>query len=156
MIPVDLRRHRPGIASTGNLTLPVFLDLSPGQEWPRAQVTLLRALAENQELAEGFESALLPLPPTATRLLLRAAQAGTVRADRHLASAVVSHLGRLDPAEFSGGGFTATTLYALPVHAPWSPSRWPPPRRTPPRSSRWASAAAPAWPNAAPASWTKS
>ncbi|MFD5508505.1 amino acid adenylation domain-containing protein [Streptomyces sp. NPDC127051] len=121
MIPVDLRRHRPGIAATGNLTLPVFLDLSPGQEWPRAQVTLLRALAENQELAEGFESALLPLPPAATGLLLRAAQAGTVRADRHLASAVVSHLGRLDPAEFSGGGFTATTLYALPVHAPLVP-----------------------------------
>nr|WSW57540.1 amino acid adenylation domain-containing protein [Streptomyces sp. NBC_00998] len=121
MIPVDLRRHRPGIASTGNLTLPLFLDLSPGQEWSRAQVTLLRALAEHQELAEGFESALLPLPPAAGRLLLRAAQAGAVRADRHLASAVVSHLGRLDPAEFSGGGFTATTLYALPVHAPLVP-----------------------------------
>ncbi|MFF1497640.1 amino acid adenylation domain-containing protein [Streptomyces sp. NPDC058304] len=121
MIPVDLRRHRPGIASTGNLTLPLFLELSPGQEWPRAHVTLLRALSENQELAEGFESALLPLPPTASRLLLRAAQAGAVRADRHLASAVVSHLGRLDPAEFSGGGFTATTLYALPVHAPLVP-----------------------------------
>ncbi|MCX4625447.1 non-ribosomal peptide synthetase [Streptomyces sp. NBC_01443] len=121
MIPVDLRRHRPGIAATGNLTLPLFLDLSPGQEWPKAQVTLLRALAENQELAEGFESALLPLPPAAGRLLLRAAQAGAVRADRHLASAVVSHLGRLDPAEFSGGGFTATTLYALPVHAPLVP-----------------------------------
>ncbi|KOY57440.1 non-ribosomal peptide synthetase [Streptomyces sp. XY332] len=121
MIPVDLRRHRPGTVSTGNLTLPLFLDLSPGQEWPRAQVTLLRALAENQELAEGFESALLPLPTAAGRLLLRAAQAGAVRADRHLASAVVSHLGRLDPAEFSGGGFTATTLYALPVHAPLVP-----------------------------------
>ncbi|WP_328619049.1 non-ribosomal peptide synthetase [Streptomyces sp. NBC_00354] len=121
MVPVDLRRHRPGIAATGNLTLPLFLDLSPGQEWPKAQVTLLRALAENQELAEGFESALLPLPPAAGRLLLRAAQAGAVRADRHLASAVVSHLGRLDPAEFSGGGFTATTLYALPVHAPLVP-----------------------------------
>ncbi|MCX4539267.1 non-ribosomal peptide synthetase [Streptomyces sp. NBC_01565] len=121
MIPVDLRRHRPGIVSTGNLTLPLFLDLSPGQEWPTAQVTLLRALAENQELAEGFESALLPLPSAAGRLLLRAAQAGAVRADRHLASAVVSHLGRLDPAEFSGGGFTATTLYALPVHAPLVP-----------------------------------
>ncbi|MEU8840397.1 non-ribosomal peptide synthetase [Streptomyces roseus] len=123
MIPVDLRRHRPGIAATGNLTLPLFLDLDPGQEWPTAQATLLRALADGQELAQGFESALLPLPlpPTATRLLLRAAQAGTVRADRHLASAVVSHLGRLDPAEFSGGGFTATTLYALPVHAPLVP-----------------------------------
>ncbi|MFF3650871.1 non-ribosomal peptide synthetase [Streptomyces sp. NPDC002181] len=121
MIPVDLRRHRPGIAATGNLTLPLFLDLDPGQEWPRAQVTLLRALADGRELAGGFEPALLPLPPAAAGLLLRAAQAGTVRADRHLASAVVSHLGRLDPAEFSGGGFTATTLYALPVHAPLVP-----------------------------------
>ncbi|MEV0991540.1 non-ribosomal peptide synthetase [Streptomyces sp. NPDC049949] len=121
MVPVDLRRHRPGIASTGNLTLPLFLELSPGQEWPRAHGALLRALSEKQELAEGFESALLPLPPAAGRLLLRAAQAGAVRADRHLASAVVSHLGRLDPAEFSGGGFTATTLYALPVHAPLVP-----------------------------------
>ncbi|MFF4850617.1 amino acid adenylation domain-containing protein [Streptomyces sp. NPDC001194] len=121
MVPVDLRRHRPGIASTGNLTLPLFLELSPGQEWPRAHGALLLALARKQELAEGFESALLPLPPAAGRLLLRAAQAAAVRADRHLASAVVSHLGRLDPAEFSGGGFTATTLYALPVHAPLVP-----------------------------------
>ncbi|MFI5672444.1 amino acid adenylation domain-containing protein [Streptomyces sp. NPDC051704] len=121
MVPVDLRRHRPGIASTGNLTLPLFLELSPGQEWPRAHGALLLALSEKRELAEGFESALLPLPPAAGRLLLRAAQAAAVRTDRHLASAVVSHLGRLDPAEFSGGGFTATTLYALPVHAPLVP-----------------------------------
>ncbi|MEV6951176.1 non-ribosomal peptide synthetase [Streptomyces sp. NPDC051183] len=121
MVPVDLRRHRPGIASTGNLTLPLFLDLNAGQEWPKAQAGLLQGLAESRELAAGFESALLPLPPAACRLLLRAAQAGAVRADRHLASAVVSHLGRLDPADFSGGGFTATTLYALPVHAPLVP-----------------------------------
>ncbi|MFB7053073.1 amino acid adenylation domain-containing protein [Streptomyces vinaceus] len=121
MIPVDLRRHRPGIASTGNLTLPLFLDLDPGREWAQAQGALLRALADGRELAAGFESALLPLPAPAARLLLRAAQAGAVRADRHLASAVISHLGRLDPAEFRGGGFTATTLYALPVHAPLVP-----------------------------------
>ncbi|GHE43760.1 non-ribosomal peptide synthetase [Streptomyces vinaceus] len=121
MIPVDLRRHRPGIASTGNLTLPLFLDLDPGQEWPQAQGALLQALADDRELAEGFESSLLPLPTPATRLLLRAAQAAAVRADRHLASAVISHLGRLDPAEFRGGGFTAKTLYALPVHAPLVP-----------------------------------
>ncbi|MEJ8646181.1 hypothetical protein WKI68_42995 [Streptomyces sp. MS1.HAVA.3] len=31
MVPVDLRRHRPGIAATGNLSLPLFLDLRPGR-----------------------------------------------------------------------------------------------------------------------------
>lgn len=121
MVPVDLRRHRPGITATGNLTLPLFLDLSPGDDWTGPHLTLLRALAEGRELASGFESALAPLPLAASALLLRAGQAATGRADRHLASAVVSHLGRMAPEDYSGGGFTATTVYALPVHAPLVP-----------------------------------
>ncbi|MFD0267551.1 amino acid adenylation domain-containing protein [Streptomyces sp. NPDC127106] len=123
MVPVDLRRHRPHLAAaTGNLTLPLFLDLRPGEDWARAQSRLLAALADGAELAAGFEAGLVArLPSAAVAALLRAAQAASVRADRHLASAVVSHLGVLDPAELSGGGFTATTAYALPVHAPLVP-----------------------------------
>ncbi|MFD4913485.1 amino acid adenylation domain-containing protein [Streptomyces virginiae] len=121
MVPVDLRRHRPGIAATGNLSLPLFLDLSPGADWTTAHTLLLTALAGNGELAAGFETALAPLPRPVTAALLRTAQAVASRTDRHLASAVVSHLGRLDLADFSGGGFTASTTYALPVHAPMVP-----------------------------------
>ncbi|WP_314245084.1 non-ribosomal peptide synthetase [Streptomyces sp. DSM 40907] len=121
MVPVDLRRHRPGIAATGNLSLPLFLDLRPGEEWTAAHTRLLTALAGDRELAAGFETALAPLPRPVTAALLRTAQAVASRTDRHLASAVVSHLGRLDLAEFSGGGFTASTAYALPVHAPLVP-----------------------------------
>ncbi|MFF3429460.1 non-ribosomal peptide synthetase [Streptomyces sp. NPDC002602] len=121
MVPVDLRRHRPGVTATGNLTLPLFLDLSPGDDWTGPHLALLRSLAEGRELATGFESALAPLPLAASALLLRAGQAATGRADRHLATAVVSHLGRLAPEDYSGGGFTATTVYALPVHAPLVP-----------------------------------
>ncbi|MFD9475494.1 amino acid adenylation domain-containing protein [Streptomyces nojiriensis] len=121
MVPVDLRRHRPGIAATGNLSLPLFLDLRPGEDWTAAHTRLLTDLAGNRELAAGFETALAPLPRPVTAALLRTAQAVASRTDRHLASAVVSHLGRLDLAEFSGGGFTASTAYALPVHAPLVP-----------------------------------
>ncbi|MGW6841778.1 non-ribosomal peptide synthetase [Streptomyces sp. NPDC054958] len=121
MVPVDLRRHRPGIAATGNLSLPLFLDLRPGADWTAAHTSLLTALAEDRELAAGFETVLAPLPRPVTAALLRTAQAVASRTDRHLASAVVSHLGRLDLAEFSGGGFTASTAYALPVHAPLVP-----------------------------------
>ncbi|MGW7333310.1 amino acid adenylation domain-containing protein, partial [Streptomyces sp. NPDC054840] len=121
MVPVDLRRHRPGIAATGNLSLPLFLDLRPGADWTAAHTHLLTALAEGRELAAGFETALAPLPRPVTAALLRTAQAVASRTDRHLASAVVSHLGRLDLTEFSGGGFTASTAYALPVHAPLVP-----------------------------------
>ncbi|MEV6572459.1 non-ribosomal peptide synthetase [Streptomyces sp. NPDC051577] len=121
MVPVDLRRHRPGVTATGNLTLPLFLDLNPGDDWTGPHLTLLRALADGRELASGFESALAPLPLAASALLLRAGQAAADHADRHLASAVVSHLGRLALEDYSGGGFTATTAYALPVHAPLVP-----------------------------------
>ncbi|MFJ9790855.1 non-ribosomal peptide synthetase [Streptomyces globosus] len=123
MVPVDLRRHLPHLAAaTGNLTLPVFLDLRPGEDWAAAHTRLLTALAAGGELAAGFEAGLVGrLPRPAVAALLRAAQAAAERSDRHLASAVVSHLGRLDTGELSGGGFTAGTAYALPVHAPLVP-----------------------------------
>ncbi|WP_371502133.1 non-ribosomal peptide synthetase [Kitasatospora sp. NBC_00374] len=121
MVPVDLRRHHGGEPATGNLTLPVFLDLAAGESWPGAQAQLLRALADRRELAEGFESALARLPLPAAAALLRAGRAVSLRRDRHLASAVVSHLGRISPAECSGAGFTGRTVYALPVHAPLVP-----------------------------------
>ncbi|MFE9258336.1 non-ribosomal peptide synthetase [Streptomyces sp. NPDC006879] len=121
MIPVDLRRHLPAAAATGNLTLPLFLDLAPRADWTSAQAQLLTALADGRELSAGFEKVLARLPLPGSALLLRAAQAMAVRADRHLASAVISDLGRVDPGDFSGGGFTAATVYALPVHAPLVP-----------------------------------
>ncbi|MER8184429.1 non-ribosomal peptide synthetase [Kitasatospora sp. NPDC094015] len=121
MVPVDLRRHRGGSSNTGNLTLPVFLDLAAGDGWQGAQAQLLGALAERRELAGGFESALARLPLPAAAALLRAGGALAHRRDLHLASAVVSHLGRIDPADCSAGAFTARSLYALPVHAPLVP-----------------------------------
>ncbi|MCB5183401.1 non-ribosomal peptide synthetase, partial [Streptomyces antimicrobicus] len=125
MVPVDLRRHDPALAaSTGNLTLPLFLDLRPGDDWASAHAELLTGLAQGRELAGGFEEALALLPPAALALLLRAAQGATRRTGRHLASAVVSHLGRTDPADFCGAGFTAESVHALPVHAPLVPLSW--------------------------------
>ncbi|MGP3925639.1 amino acid adenylation domain-containing protein [Streptomyces sp. 8N616] len=121
MVPVDLRRHRPELSSTANLTLPVFLRLSAGEDWRAAQAQLLRALKEHRELAGGFESGLARLPLPAVAALLRAGRATAERRDRHLASAIVSHLGRIDLAACSAPGFSATSVYALPVHAPLVP-----------------------------------
>ncbi|MFI5983396.1 non-ribosomal peptide synthetase [Streptomyces sp. NPDC051555] len=121
MVPADLRRYDPDLAATGNLTLPLFLDLRPGTEWTVAHTELLTALAEGRECATGFEGAAARLPQAVTAVLLRAAQAVATRTDRHLATAVVSHLGRLDLHDYRGGGFTATAVHALPVHAPLVP-----------------------------------
>ncbi|MEU8516523.1 non-ribosomal peptide synthetase [Kitasatospora sp. NPDC048722] len=121
MVPVDLRRHVRAASATANLTLPVFLDVPPGQDPDTVHRRLLDALAERRELATGTEAALARLPLPAAAALVRASRAAELARHRHLASAIVSHAGRLDPAEFSTDAFTATTAYALPVHAPLVP-----------------------------------
>ncbi|MFF7633560.1 amino acid adenylation domain-containing protein [Kitasatospora sp. NPDC008050] len=122
MVPVDLRRHlATGASATGNLSLPVFLDLPRGGDWRAAHAELLGALAEHRELSGGFESGLARLPLPVATGLLRTGQAVALRRDRHMASAIVSHLGRTDLSQYSGGGFTARSLYVLPVHAPLVP-----------------------------------
>jgi hypothetical protein len=58
MVPVDLRRHDPALASTANLSLPVFLDVTTdksttGEGWEELHERLLRALADRRELTGG-------------------------------------------------------------------------------------------------------
>jgi amino acid adenylation domain-containing protein len=121
MVPVDLRRHDPGRASTGNLSLPVFLDVTragagAGEAWEDLHDRLLRALAERRELSGGVADR------AAFRLPLRAL-VGVLRAGRrrYLCSSIISQLGRIDLATFSAGDFHASTVYSLPVHAPLAP-----------------------------------
>ncbi|MEU6708975.1 non-ribosomal peptide synthetase [Streptomyces wuyuanensis] len=121
MVPVDLRRHAHDTCSTANLTLPVFLDVPPRQRPDAVHHRLLNALARRQEIAAGTEASLARLPLSATTALIRASQAASRTRSRHLASAIVSHAGRLELSEFSTVNFRATTVYALPVHAPLIP-----------------------------------
>lgn len=121
MVPVDLRRHAPTVSSTANLALPVFLDVPAGHGTDAVHRRLLNALAARQELAAGAEAALARLPLPAAAALVGAARAGSYARHRYLASAIVSNAGRLALEEFSTGEFAATTVYALPVHAPLVP-----------------------------------
>jgi amino acid adenylation domain-containing protein len=116
MVPVDLRRHDPALVSTANLSLPIFVDAVAGDGWEQLHERVLRALAERRELAGGTaERWAYRLPLSVLAAALRPV------GRRNLCSAIVSHLGRVDPAEFSTGEFTAYTVYSLPVHAPFAP-----------------------------------
>ncbi|MFJ4806846.1 non-ribosomal peptide synthetase [Streptomyces murinus] len=121
MVPVDLRRHVPGVSSTANLTLPVFLNVAPGQGADAVHRRLLGSLADRRELAAGSEAALALLALPAATAAVRAARAASRARHRYLTSAIVSHAGRLELTDFSTEEFTATTVYALPVHAPLAP-----------------------------------
>jgi acyl-coenzyme A synthetase/AMP-(fatty) acid ligase len=120
MVPVDLRRHLSSPYALGNLSLPIFLDVEPGQDWPSIQAELLGALGRKDELARTpteLFSEFTPVP--VMRAVLGAAQRLSPR--RNMCSAILSDLGRVELRDFSTPGFTARTVYSLPTHAPFVP-----------------------------------
>ncbi len=121
MVPVDLRRHRPGLRASGNLTLPVFLEGRPGQAWSEWREELLSGLLTGSELAASEERHAVRLPQGALRLLGGAADTAVCALGRYPCTALVSHLGRLEPEAVHAPGFEADTAYSLPVQVPLTP-----------------------------------
>ncbi|MGA8117578.1 MAG: amino acid adenylation domain-containing protein [Actinocatenispora sp.] len=112
-VPVDLRRHVPGVRSTANLSQSVPLDVPAGQSWVDIQERLLEMLAERRELETRTDPAFLKVPPPLLRFLNGRADAKAAGTDRYPATAALSHLGRLDIADFHTGSFEATAVYPL-------------------------------------------
>jgi hypothetical protein len=126
-VPVDLRRWAPQLRSSANLSgwmqLPVHLHL--GAEDPVQALRyvmndgLQRKAAASQVRGAGFARR-TPLPVLAwmgRRLALQ-----SLREGRYGTSAVISNLGRIDPAELSGGGFSAARAFFVPPGGPGQPA----------------------------------
>ncbi|MFH1463395.1 MAG: hypothetical protein ABIO70_03315 [Pseudomonadota bacterium] len=126
-VPVDLRRYAPALQSTASLTgwmrLPVHLHL--GAEEPVAslryalQDALRRKAAAATSLGLGFARA---TPLWLLSWLGRRLAAKSLREGRFGSSAVLSHAGRLDLGEFSGGGFQAQRAWFVPAGSPGQPA----------------------------------
>ncbi|NNH70104.1 peptide synthetase [Nocardia uniformis] len=117
MIPVDLRRHDPELRSTGNLALPLFLDVRPGVNAKQLNELKRTGLRERRELNQMDNSGLTKLPPVVGRSLLRVLNVVGSRWGFNLASATVSHMGRYDLDELAVPGFTPTSVRILPQHS---------------------------------------
>ncbi|MEY9840336.1 amino acid adenylation domain-containing protein [Streptacidiphilus sp. EB103A] len=120
-VPVDLRRHAPGLRSTALLSQPLQLDVTAGAGWEEIHGRMLTALADREELTGGVDPAVLSLPLT----LLRAGIADLDRKagldDRYSGRAIVSHLGAVDLADLSADSFQASAFYPLGGANPGSP-----------------------------------
>jgi amino acid adenylation domain-containing protein len=122
MVPVDLRRHLPDPYAGGNLSLPIFLDVAPGERWPQVQSRLLTSLSGRDEIARSPAELLAAgTPGGLLRGGLAVLERLSRRRDRHTCSALVSDLGRLSLDALSAGDFAARTVYSLPTHAPFIP-----------------------------------
>ena len=112
------RRHIPDVRTTSTLNTGLTLPVRADEDWPVVYERMLRALAENRELA-----ALPPIPvlralarvpfPVIRALFDLKNRRGPVV--RSYGAFLVAHVGRYNVEEFSGGGFTANAVYSLPV-----------------------------------------
>lgn len=124
-VPVDLRRHRPELRSTANLTGAVFLDLdvdlrsSPHGRQLAPDLRLAELLAERAaggEAGKGLVAGqpLRWLPLSWLVGLGRHFMRKEVKAGRYPSSGVISNLGRMDLAALSCPGFAARTAFWIP------------------------------------------
>ncbi|QBS39796.1 peptide synthetase [Nocardia sp. CS682] len=117
MVPVDLRRHDPALRSTGNLALPLFVDVAPGDSWETVSARMRAGLQGKTELNQLDNGGLSKFPPAAIRTVLRVSNWLGARCNRNMVSATVSHMGSVDLDEMAVPGWTPSTMRVLPQHS---------------------------------------
>ncbi|MFI9404833.1 peptide synthetase [Nocardia sp. NPDC052316] len=117
MVPVDLRRHDPALRSTGNLALPLFVDVAPGDSWETVSARMRAGLQGKTELNQLDNGGLSKFPPAAVRTVLRVSNWLGARCNRNMVSATVSHMGSVDLDEMAVPGWTPSTMRVLPQHS---------------------------------------
>ncbi|ARP70702.1 hypothetical protein LK07_13955 [Streptomyces pluripotens] len=115
IIPVDLRRHDRTIRSTANLTSQLVLDIRREDNWRRLHGQVVRALLGKREIA-SLGRDFLRSNPFANSLR----EARELDGTRFPCTAIITDHGRVDTAELSTGGFTATAFYTLPMLVPYA------------------------------------
>lgn len=117
-VPVDLRRHAPGLRSTANLVRIVPLRTWRGEGWEQVQDRLLAMLSDGADLLPQVDlDDLAAAPPAVVREFFDAHEQEAIRIteQRYGGCASVSHVGRYTAADLSTESFEATTAYSLPI-----------------------------------------
>ncbi|MEV3932945.1 MULTISPECIES: hypothetical protein [unclassified Streptomyces] len=115
IVPVDLRRHDPGVRSSANLTSQVVLDLRRDDEWKRLHSQIVGALLRKRDVAV-LERDFLRSNPFANSLR----EAQNLDGTRFPCTAIVSDHGRVDTDDHRTPGFTPTGFFTLPMLVPYA------------------------------------
>lgn len=125
-VPVDLRRHRPELALTANLTgllrVPAGSLLAEDEPVEAIATWITDALARKDEVAFPLSAPSVRWLPLG--LLARAARGKNeeaLAAGRFSTTATVSNLGRMDLPAFAAPGFTPRRAFWIPPGSPGLP-----------------------------------
>lgn len=121
LIPTDIRRHKPSSdLYFANLTLPIFLNASPKEDWQNINGKLLYALKEKQELCAAnvrhYHYGLIPhkMRVWGWEKLIKRSQ----ERNRFLIGGIISHLGRISLDKYLIEQQVPMQFVSLPVAQP--------------------------------------
>lgn len=122
MIPVDLRHRRPGLRSTANLSTALYIDIARNATPDDITHAVWKQLYRKYDCMPFMGIELLDIIPIA----LLGCGIKMIAGMNHLsglynASAIISHVGRIDQGMFCGGGFHANTTFIIPPHLDRAP-----------------------------------
>jgi NRPS condensation-like uncharacterized protein len=115
-VPVNLRRHAPGLISTTNFSSMLRVPLFRGDGPEQFSQRLKEMLAQRMETFYRRSFDLFKLLPLSwiDRLLSRTLR--NYRSRKAVETAVISNLGRFDAAALSCPGFQAERMFVLPIY----------------------------------------
>ena len=122
MVPVDLRRHDNSIQTTANFSYPLFINIKKNSSWQTIHQNILQQLIEKKELSIDFkDSSMEKLSFSLLRIGVNFFTKFIGKRKKHLVSAIISNLGKIDLNEYSTNSFKAMNIYSLPVPVPMVP-----------------------------------
>ncbi|MBF0224435.1 MAG: hypothetical protein HQK76_03175 [Desulfobacterales bacterium] len=114
-IPVDLRMRQKGLRSTGNLTNPIYIEVTPDSTPDSINLDIMKQL---QEGADGlFDKG---MPNMFTPIWLHKTLSKKFIEEKHKSgmysiSGILTNFGHIDLKKFSGGGFNAKGMFGIPA-----------------------------------------
>ena len=113
-LPVNLRRHLPGIHTAQNFGNMLFVPLYPGEDAKDFKRKLNALLAERMEAVFAPAFDLIRLLPMPWVDWLTQRRPGNFRGKRPVETVMISHLGYARSAALSCDGYSAEGVYGVP------------------------------------------
>ncbi|MCP4605172.1 MAG: hypothetical protein GY847_32405 [Proteobacteria bacterium] len=115
VIPVDLRRHKPELHSTANLTGAIYAEIEKDASTDEIADSIKQQINTFSELLIDRRGIKVPyLPIWLMRKMARMMVRHVHRTGNYRISGMISNLGRLNLEEFTGGGFKPKTTFLIP------------------------------------------
>jgi len=114
-IPVDMRQRQPGLRTTTNMSMALYVEVGPEDGPEEIAREVKRQLDERYDcmLFEGGTMVDL-IPIVLLELGLKLITLHCHRKGGYSSTALISNLGRLNRDNFCGGGFQADTVFLIP------------------------------------------